>query len=83
MHCTHRQQLGGASDPSNRRGKGNWLFAAGSLRVGQRPAAVMSLIQSAKLNGLDPCAYLKDVLLCLPTSSCGCSENYCRIAGSL
>jgi len=48
-------------------GRGNWLFAAGSLRVGQRAAAVMRLIQSAKLNGLDPYAYLKDVLLCLPT----------------
>jgi transposase len=39
----------------------NWLFA-GSLRVGQRAAAVMSLIQSAKLNGHDPYRYLKDVL---------------------
>jgi hypothetical protein len=28
----------------------NWMFA-GSLRAGQRPAAVMSRIQSAKLNG--------------------------------
>ncbi len=27
----------------------------------------MSLIQSAKLNGLDPYAYLKDVLQRLPT----------------
>lgn len=44
----------------------NWLFA-GSLRAGQRAAAVMSLIQSAKLNGHDPYAYLKDVLTRLPT----------------
>ena len=35
---------------------------AGSLRAGQRAAAVMSLVQSAKLNGHDPWAYLKDVL---------------------
>jgi transposase len=42
------------------------LFA-GSLRAGQRAAAVMSLIQSAKLNGHDPYAYLKDVLARLPT----------------
>ena len=34
-------------------GRNNWLFA-GSLRAGQRAAAVMSLIQSAKLNGHDP-----------------------------
>jgi transposase len=49
-----------------RAGRGNWLVA-GSLRAGQRAAAVMSLIQSAKLNGHDPYAYLKDVLLRLPT----------------
>jgi len=47
-------------------GRNNWLFA-GSLRAGQRSAAVMSLIQSARLNGHDPYAYLKDVLTCLPT----------------
>ncbi|AEC20995.1 transposase [Pusillimonas sp. T7-7] len=44
----------------------SWLFA-GSLRAGRRAAAVMSLIQSANLNGLDPHAYLKDVLTRLPT----------------
>ena len=47
-------------------GRSNWLFA-GSLRSGQRAANVMSLIQSAKLNGHDPYAYLKDVLMRLPT----------------
>ncbi len=47
-------------------GRKNWLFA-GSLRAGQRSAAIMSLIQSAKLNGHDPFAYLKDVLTRLPT----------------
>ena len=47
-------------------GRNNWLFA-GSLRAGQRAAAIMSLIQSAKLNGHDPYAYLKDVLMRLPT----------------
>ena len=47
-------------------GRSNWLFA-GSLRAGKRAAAVMSLIQSAKLNGHDPWAYLKDVLERLPT----------------
>lgn len=30
----------------------------------------MSLIQSAKLNGHDPYAYLKDVFLRLPTAAC-------------
>ena len=47
-------------------GRKNWLFA-GSLRAGRRAAAVMSLIQSAKLNGHDPYAYLKDVMDKLPT----------------
>jgi transposase len=47
-------------------GRNNWLFA-GSLRAGKRGAAIMSLIQSAKLNGHDPYAYLKDVLTRLPT----------------
>jgi len=47
-------------------GRKNWLFA-GSLRAGKRSAAIMSLIQSAKMNGHDPFLYLKDVLERLPT----------------
>jgi transposase len=46
--------------------RSNWLFA-GSLRAGKRAAAVMSLIQSARLNRHDPYRYLKDVLERLPT----------------
>jgi len=47
-------------------GRKNWLFA-GSLRAGQRAAAIMSLLHTARLNGLEPYAYLKDVLERLPT----------------
>jgi transposase len=47
-------------------GRSNWLFA-GSLRAGKRAAAVMSLVHSARLNGHDPYAYLRDVLERLPT----------------
>ena len=47
-------------------GRANWLFA-GSLRAGQRAAAVMSLVHSARLNGHDPYAYLRNVLERLPT----------------
>lgn len=47
-------------------GRKNWLFA-GSLRAGERAAAVMSLIQSAKLNGHDPHVYLQDVMDKLPS----------------
>lgn len=47
-------------------GRSNWLFA-GSLRAGKRAAAIMSLIHSARMNGLEPHAYLRDVLERLPT----------------
>ena len=47
-------------------GRKAWLFA-GSELAGQRAAVVMSLLQSAKLNGHDPWVYLKDVLTRLPT----------------
>ncbi len=46
-------------------GRSNWLFA-GSLRAGQRAAAVMSLLHSARLNEHEPHAYFKDVLERLP-----------------
>lgn len=42
-------------------GRSNWLFA-GSLRAGQRAAAVMSLLHSARLNGHKVHAYMKDIL---------------------
>jgi len=47
-------------------GRNNWLLA-GSLRTGKRAGAVMSLVQSARLCGHDPYAYLKDVHERLPT----------------
>jgi len=47
-------------------GRNNWLFA-GSLRAGKRAAAIMSLVHSARINGLDPHVYLKDVMERLPT----------------
>jgi hypothetical protein len=61
-------------------GRPNWLFA-GSLRGGQRAAAIMSLIQSARLNGHDPYAYLKDVLTRLPTQKNNRSTSCCPIVG--
>ena len=56
-------------------GRKAWLFC-GSELAGQRAAVVMSLVMSAKLNGHDPWAYLKDVLTRLPT------HMNSRIAGS-
>jgi len=42
-------------------GRKNYLFA-GSDKGGERAAAIYSLIETAKLNGLDPEAWLRDVL---------------------
>ena len=47
-------------------GRRNWLFV-GSQQAGERAGIVLSLIESAKLNGHDPWAYLKDVFERLPT----------------
>nr|WP_251827632.1 IS66 family transposase [Methylovulum psychrotolerans] len=46
-------------------GKKNWLFA-GSERAGQRAAAIQTLLGTAKLNGLNPAAWLKETLEKLP-----------------
>lgn len=42
-------------------GRKNWLFA-GSDAGGQRASAIYSLIETCKLNGIDPEAYLRHVL---------------------
>jgi hypothetical protein len=42
-------------------GRKCWLFA-GSDRGGERAAAIITLINTAKLNGVDPRAWLADVL---------------------
>jgi transposase len=47
-------------------GRKNWLFT-GSERAGKRAAAIQSLLATAKLNGLDPAAWLRDTLEKLPT----------------
>uniref|UniRef100_UPI00397B8F27 transposase domain-containing protein n=1 Tax=Salmonella sp. SAL04162 TaxID=3159782 RepID=UPI00397B8F27 len=47
-------------------GRKSWLFA-GSLMAGERAARIMSLLETAKLNGLEPHAWLTDVLNRLPS----------------
>lgn len=47
-------------------GKKNWLFT-GSERAGRRAAAIQSLLATAKLNEIEPYAWLKDTLEKLPT----------------
>jgi len=56
-------------------GRKNFLFA-GSDGGGESAAAIYSLIGSAKLNGLDPEAYLREVL----TASCSISLLFSRRA---
>jgi transposase len=46
-------------------GRRNWTFA-GSDEGGRRAAAIYTLIETAKLNDIDPLAWLTDVLATLP-----------------
>ena len=61
---TDKKQLN--SKPEIALGRKNWLFA-GSLRASQRAAVAVLLIESVKLHGQDPYAYLKDMMEKLPT----------------
>ena len=63
-HPASRRRYG-QNDPVIAMGRKAWLFA-GSELAGQRAAIVMSLVQSARMHGHDPWAYLKDVLTRLP-----------------
>ena len=47
-------------------GKKNWMFI-GSREAGWRSAVIYSIIESCRSRGIDPHAYLKDVLTRLPT----------------
>lgn len=48
-------------------GRKNWLFI-GSEAAGQRQAVIMSLLATAKANGLEPTQWLQDTLERLPTT---------------
>ena len=47
-------------------GRNTCLFA-GSLHAGHRAAAIMSLLETARLNGVEPYGWLKSVLERLPS----------------
>lgn len=69
LECGHRPIDNNPAENSIRPialGRKNWLFA-GSLSAGERATSIMSLIETAKLNGHDPYAYLKNILTKLPT----------------
>jgi len=46
-------------------GKRNWLFF-GSDEAGERNAVIYTLIENCRMHGIEPCAYLKDLLERLP-----------------
>ena len=46
-------------------GKKNWLFI-GDAQAGQRSAIIYTVIESCRRRGLDPYAYLREVLTRLP-----------------
>jgi len=51
-------------------GKKNWLFI-GAAEAGQRAAILYTIVQSCRCRGLDPMAYLRDVLTRLPAMHTG------------
>ena len=62
-------------------GRKSWLFA-GSGRGGQRAAAMYSLIGTAKLNDIDPQAWLADVIARIPICRSRACTSYCRGNGT-
>jgi hypothetical protein len=62
-------------------GRANYLFVA-SERGGTAAAALYSLIQSAAANGVNPYAYLRDILTRLPLPKPKTSTRCCPISGS-
>ena len=47
-------------------GKKNWLFV-GDIDAGQRGAILYTIVENCRRRGIDPYAYLRDVLTKLPT----------------
>ena len=47
-------------------GKKNWLFI-GAAEAGQRSAVLYTIVESCRRRSLDPLAYLREVLTCLPS----------------
>ena len=61
-------------------GRKNWLFA-GSDRGGKRAALVYSLIETAKINGVNPEAWLADVIRKVPDYPVKKSKSCCPGTG--
>jgi hypothetical protein len=63
-------------------GRKAWLFA-GNDRGGERAAMMYALITTAKLNNVDPRAWLADVLARTTDHPASSSTNFCRGSGSV
>jgi hypothetical protein len=79
-HRRDRQQCRRALDPAHCIGRKNWLFA-GSDKGGERAAGILSLIETAKLSGIDSEAISVLSLPRSPTIRSPGSTNFCH--GSL
>ena len=62
-------------------GRKSWLFA-GSDRGGERAAVMLTLIQTAKLNDIDPQAWLADVLARINDHNITGWTTFCRGTGA-
>jgi transposase len=49
-------------------GKKNWLFI-GEAEAGERSAILYTIVESCRRRGLDPYAYLRDILTRLPNAT--------------
>jgi hypothetical protein len=61
-------------------GKKNWLFFGGA-DAGQRSAILYTIVECCRRRGLDPLAYLRDVLSRLPAIPTGRSKTLLRKPG--
>ena len=59
-------------------GRRNWLFA-GSKAGGERAAAIYSIIETCKLNSVEPFAYITDVMQRI-TAGCTGARSFCTSA---
>ncbi|HEY5895534.1 MAG TPA: transposase domain-containing protein [Chthoniobacterales bacterium] len=57
----NRHQSRRKCDPSHRRWQENWLFF-GDVEAGERSAVLYTIIESCRRRGIEPYAYLRDVL---------------------
>jgi hypothetical protein len=61
----NRQQSGGERHPAHGCGQQNCLFV-GAADTGQRGAILYTIVEKSRRRGIDPSAYLRDVLTRLP-----------------